>query len=108
MEIREKTVQEKMKEVQEIERKKQEEEAKQALQIFESFSFKKFLMEFIGSFALVYFGNWAQIFNDIGQSNLTSVALSVGIIVTIFTWIGMDISGAHYNPITTVSFCLSI
>lgn len=70
---------------------------------FEGFNIKKFLMEFVGSFAIVYFGNWAQIFCDLGKSNLTAVALTVGITMTIFTWIGSHISGAHFNPVTTMS-----
>lgn len=70
---------------------------------FEGFSLKRFLMEFVGSFAIVYFGNWAQIFCDLGKFNLTAVALTVGIVMMIFTWIGNPISGAHYNPVTTLS-----
>lgn len=71
--------------------------------MLEGFNLKRFLMEFAGSFAIVFFGNWAQIFCDLGKSNLVAVALSVGIVVTIFTWIGSNISGAHYNPVTTLS-----
>lgn len=71
--------------------------------LLEGFNLKRFLMEFIGTFALVYFGNWATIFNDIGQGNNVAVALTVGFITIIFTWIGGNISGAHYNPITTMS-----
>lgn len=69
----------------------------------EGFNIKRFLMEFIGTFAVVYFGNWATIFNDIGQGNNVAVALTVGFITTVFTWIGAGISGAHFNPITTMS-----
>lgn len=71
--------------------------------VLEGFNIKKFLMEFVGTFALVYFGNWATIFNDIGKSNNVAVALTVGFITTVFTWIGASISGAHFNPITTLS-----
>lgn len=71
--------------------------------LLEGFNLKRFLMEFVGTFALVYFGNWATIFNDIGQGNNVAVALTVGFITTIFTWIGAGISGAHFNPITTMN-----
>ncbi len=71
--------------------------------MFEHFNIKRFLMEFVGSFGIVYFGNWAQIFRDLGQSNFVAVALTVGIVYTIFTWIGSHISGAHFNPVTTLS-----
>ena len=73
-------------------------------QIFSSFNLQKFLMEFIGSFGIVYFGNWAQIFSDLGMSNPIACSLTIGLIMTIFTWIGVDVSGAHFNPITTVNF----
>lgn len=71
--------------------------------VFEGFNIKRFLMEFVGSFGIVYFGNWAQIFCDLGQSNLVAVAMTVGFIYTIFTWMGSQISGAHFNPVTTLS-----
>jgi glycerol uptake facilitator-like aquaporin len=68
-----------------------------------TFNLKKFIMELMGSFAIVYFGNWAEIFNELGKSNLITVSLSIGLVMTILTWIGSDISGAHFNPITTLS-----
>lgn len=72
-------------------------------QIFSAFNLQKFMMEFMGSFAIIFFGNWAQIFSDLGMSNQIAVSLVIGLFMTIFTWIGTDISGAHFNPITTVS-----
>jgi glycerol uptake facilitator-like aquaporin len=60
------------------------------------------MMEFMGSFAIIFFGNWAQIFSDLGMSNQIAVSLVIGLFMTVFTWVGTDISGAHYNPITTV------
>ena len=69
----------------------------------QTYLLKNFICEFMGSFAIVYFGNWAQIFSDLGQSNMTAVAVAVGFICTIFTWLGANISGAYYNPCTTVS-----
>ena len=78
------------------------EEAKNT-QIFSAFNLQKFMMEFMGSFAIIFFGNWAQIFSDLGMSNQIAVSLVIGLFMTVFTWIGTDISGAHFNPITTVS-----
>lgn len=79
-----------------------EEEKKKESSIFSAFNLQKFLMEFIGSFAIIYFGNWAQIFSDLGFSNEIAVSITIGLIMTVFTWIGVDVSGAHFNPITTV------
>lgn len=81
---------------------KKQEEAKKT-QIFSTFNIQKFLMEFLGSFAIIFFGNWAQIFSDLGSSNQIAVSLVIGLFMTVFTWIGTDVSGAHFNPITTVS-----
>ena len=75
--------------------------------IFSSFNLQKFLMEFIGSFAIVFFGNWAQIFSDLGLSNQIAVSMTIGLLMAVFTWIGVDVSGAHYNPITTVTIPLT-
>lgn len=83
--------------------KKQLDEEVEMGKTFQAFNIAKFLMEFVGSFSIVYFGNWAQIFCDLGKSNLVAVAFSVGITYTIFTWMGSRISGAHYNPVTTLS-----
>lgn len=83
--------------------KKQGNQGQQHSSIFSAFSLQKFLMEFIGSFAIIYFGNWAQIFSDLGMSNQIAVSITIGFFMTIFTWIGVDVSGAHFNPITTVS-----
>lgn len=88
----------------EVKEKEKEKKVKiEQANLFEGFNLKRFLMEFVGSFAIVYFGNWAQIFCDLGKSNLVAVAMTVGIVMTIFTWIGSHISGAHYNPVTTLS-----
>ena len=87
-------------EIQELE--KNIEEAKKGSKIFSALNLQKFFMEFLGSFAIVYFGNWAQIFSDLGLSNPIAVSLTIGMFMSIFTWVGEDISGAHFNPITTV------
>lgn len=87
-------------------KRKQKDDSKAAKNssIFSAFSLQKFLMEFIGSFAIIYFGNWAQIFSDLGMSNQIAVSITIGFFMTVFTWIGVDVSGAHFNPITTVSY----
>lgn len=86
------------------EKKTEEDKKKEKDSIFSAFNLQKFLMEFIGSFAIIYFGNWSQIFSDLGMSNQIAVSIVIGFFMTIFTWIGVDVSGAHYNPITTVKF----
>jgi hypothetical protein len=34
-------------------------EAAKKTQIFTAFNLQKFMMEFLGSFAIIFFGNWA-------------------------------------------------
>jgi hypothetical protein len=97
----------------EAELNKEEEQAKmieaaKKTQIFTTFNLQKFMMEFMGSFALIFFGNWAQIFSDLGMSNQIAVSLVIGLFMMVFTWIGTDISGAHFNPITTVTHLFTI
>lgn len=77
-------------------------EDQENVKIVQSFNIKKFLMELVGSFAIVYFGNWAQIFCDLRLTNHIAVSITIGFTMCVLTWIGSDISGAHFNPITTV------
>lgn len=52
---------------------------------------KKYLIEFIGTFFLVF---------TIG---LTGNPLAIGIMLTVLVYMGGHISGAHYNPAVTIS-----
>lgn len=66
---------------------------------------KKYLAEFIGTFALVFCGTGAIIFNK--QSNgalgLVSIAFAFGIIVSAMIYVFGIISGAHLNPSVTIA-----
>ena len=66
---------------------------------------KKYLAEFIGTFALVFCGTGAIIVNE--QSNgslgLIGIALTFGIIVSAMIYIFGNISGAHINPSVTIA-----
>ncbi len=67
---------------------------------------KKYVAEFIGTFALVFAGAGAIIINDILGGAITHLGISLmfGLIVmTVIFTIG-DISGAHINPAVTLSF----
>jgi aquaporin NIP len=70
---------------------------------------KKYLAEFIGTFALVFAGTGAIVVNEVSGGLVThvGVALTFGLIVLAMIYTLGDISGAHINPAVTVGFWFS-
>lgn len=69
---------------------------------------KKYIAEFIGTFALVFCGTGAIIVNE--QSNgslgLLGIALAFGITISVMIYIFGNISGTHINPSVTVALVI--
>jgi aquaporin Z len=69
---------------------------------------KKYLAEFIGTFALVFCGTGAIIVNE--QSNgslgLIGIALTFGIIISAMIYVFGNISGTHINPSVTIALVI--
>ena len=69
---------------------------------------KKYIAEFIGTFALVFCGTGAIIVNQ--QSNgslgLVGISLAFGIIVSAVIYVFGNISGSHINPSVTIALLL--
>lgn len=69
---------------------------------------KKYIAEFIGTFALVFCGTGALIVNQ--QSNgslgLVGISLAFGIIVSAVIYVFGNISGSHINPSVTIALLL--
>ena len=69
---------------------------------------RKLLAEFLGTFALVFAGTGAIVFNDVSHGAITHVgiALTFGLVVLTLIYTLGDVSGAHFNP--AVSFGLAV
>lgn len=67
---------------------------------------KKYLAEFIGTFALVFCGTGAIVINQQSGGMVThpGVAVTFGLIVAAMIYALGDISGAHLNPAVTIAF----
>ena len=69
---------------------------------------KKYVAEFIGTFALVFCGTGAIIVNQ--QTNaslgLIGIALTFGIIVSAMIYVFGNISGTHINPSVTIALAI--
>jgi aquaporin Z len=70
---------------------------------------KKYLAEFIGTFALVFCGTGAIIINQEtgGQVSNLGIAITFGLIITVMVYCFANTSGAHFNPAVTLGFSLS-
>lgn len=60
------------------------------------------LLELLGTAAIVYFTNWVNILYELKQVQLSSMALTYGLMVSVLTYISQDRSGAHFDPSVTV------
>jgi aquaporin Z len=69
---------------------------------------KKYLAEFIGTFALVFFGTGAVIVDQQtgGSLGLLGISAAFGISITAMIYVFGTISGTHINPAVTISLAL--
>jgi MIP family channel proteins len=66
-------------------------------------SWRHFIAEFIGTFALVFIGSGAIIRAQMTNGSLAEVALAHGLILAVMVTALMRISG-HFNPAVTIAF----
>jgi len=70
---------------------------------------KKYIIEFIGTYFLVFVGCGAMVINTHVGGDIThvGVAVSWGLIVMVLIYAIGDISGAHLNPAVTLGFYIA-
>src|SRR5438874_1654712 len=69
---------------------------------------KKYLAEFLGTYALVFAGTGAIVIDQQTHGSIThvGVAITFGLIVMAMIYTFGDTSGAHLNPAVTIAFAL--
>jgi aquaporin Z len=70
---------------------------------------RKYIAEFIGTFALVFTGTGAIIINDVSGGMITHLGVSLvfGLIIMTMIYALGEISGAHFNPAVSFGFWLA-
>ncbi|MDB3981325.1 aquaporin [Acidimicrobiia bacterium] len=65
------------------------------------------LAEFIGTYALVFFGCGAIILSELEKLSSALIPIIFGLTITIFVYLLGRFSGAHFNPAVTIGFLLN-
>lgn len=70
---------------------------------------KKYVAEFLGTFALVFCGTGAIIIHQQTNGGIShaGIAITFGLIVMVMIYTFGDISGAHFNPAVTIAFSIA-
>ena len=71
--------------------------------------FNKCIAEFLGTFALVFFGCGSMILNEINPNTIPvdSIPIIFGLVVAVMIYAFVNISGAHFNPAVSIAFWIN-
>ena len=74
--------------------------------MFRNILLRSYLAEFLGTYALVFFGCGSMILNELNPSAISvdSIPIIFGLIITIMIYSLGNISGAHFNPAVSFVF----
>jgi len=67
-------------------------------------SFKDCFSEFLGTFALIFFGNWLNLLALAGKIEVVGVGIGFAALLTTFIWVSGKYAPCHFNPSVTVGF----
>ena len=67
---------------------------------------RHFIAEFLGTFALVYFGGGAIMMAQQGAGNLLTIAITLGVTYAVLVTATLRVSG-HFNPAITLGFLVT-
>ena len=67
---------------------------------------KKYISEFIGTFAMIFCGTGAMTINEVTGGDVTHVGIAMtwGLIVMAMIYAFGETSGAHFNPAVSIAF----
>ena len=70
---------------------------------------KKCMAEFIGTFALIFFGCGSMIIYELNPSLISpdSIPIIFGLVIAVMIYVFGHISGAHFNPAVSIIFYLN-
>ena len=67
---------------------------------------KRYISEFIGTFAMIFCGTGAMTINEVSSGDVTHVGIAItwGLIVMAMIYAFGETSGAHFNPAVSIAF----
>jgi glycerol uptake facilitator-like aquaporin len=65
------------------------------------------ILEFVGTMCITFFTNWGNILYRTEKITLSSYSLIYGLSLSVLIYVGIQRSGAHFDPGVTLSMMVS-